>query len=480
MHETKCVSEILAQLSGCNLLLLRGLLSSLGDLATLARRLLNRLHHTDSDGLTHVTHSETTKRRVLVERLNAHGLGGDHLNHGGVTRLDVLGVLFEHLTRTTVDLLQDIVETAGNVGRVAVKHGRVTVADLTRVVHHNDLSVERGRLLSGVVLRVRSHVTTANVLNRHVLHVETNVVTGQTLSERLVVHLNRLNFSSDVRGSERNDHTRLDHTSLDTTHRDSTDTTDLVHILERETERLVGRARRGLNGVNSVNERLTGDLAGLGLLLPALVPRHVGGGLNHVVTVPTRDRHEGNRLGVVTNLLNKVRHLTNNFVEALLRVASAVHLVHSDNQLTHTESERKQGVLTRLTVLRDTSLELTGTTSDDEDGAVSLRGTRNHVLNEVTVTRGVDDRDVVLGGLEAPQGNVDGDTTLTLGLELVKHPSVLERTLTELSGLLLELLDRTLVDTTALVDKVTSGRRLTRVDVTNDDQVNVLLLLSHC
>ena len=73
-----------------------------------------------------------------------------------------------------------------------------------------------------------------------------------------------------------------------------------------------------------------------------------------------------------------------------------------------------------------------------------------------------------------------GDTTLTLSLELVKHPSVLERTLTEFGGLLLELLDRTLVDTTALVDKVTSGRRLTRVDVTNDDQVNVLLLLSHC
>ena len=96
------------------------------------------------------------------------------------------------------------------------------------------------------------------------------------------------------------------------------------------------------------------------------------------------------------------------------------------------------------------------------------------------MTRSVNDGNVVLRGLELPQSNVDGDTTLTLSLELVKHPGVLERTLTELSGLLLELLDRTLVDTTALVDKVTSGRRLTRVDVTNDDQVNVLLLLSHC
>jgi hypothetical protein len=34
---------------------------------------------------------------------------------------------------------------------------------------------------------------------------------------------------------------------------------------------------------------------------------------------------------------------------------------------------------------------------------------------------------IVLGGLELPQGNVDGDTTLTLGLKLVKDPGVLER-----------------------------------------------------
>jgi hypothetical protein len=42
------------------------------------------------------------------------------------------------------------------------------------------------------------------------------------------------------------------------------------------------------------------------------------------------------------------------------------------------------------------------------------------------------------------KSNVDGDTTLTLGLELVKNPSVLEGRLAELGGLLLELLDGTL------------------------------------
>lgn len=46
--------------------------------------------------------------------------------------------------------------------------------------------------------------------------------------------------------------------------------------------------------------------------------------------------------------------------------------------------------------------------------------------------------------------------------------------------LLLELLDGTLVDTTALVDQVTSGGRLAGIDVADNDDVDVVLLfLTH-
>lgn len=48
-----------------------------------------------------------------------------------------------------------------------------------------------------------------------------------------------------------------------------------------------------------------------------------------------------------------------------------------------------------------------------------------------------DDGDIVLGSLELPEGDIDGDTTLTLGLELVKNPRILEGALAELSGFLL-------------------------------------------
>ena len=42
---------------------------------------------------------------------------------------------------------------------------------------------------------------------------------------------------------------------------------------------------------------------------------------------------------------------------------------------------------------------------------------------------GVDDGDVVLGSLELPQSDVDGDATLALGLQLVHDPRILEGSL---------------------------------------------------
>ena len=70
-----------------------------------------------------------------------------------------------------------------------------------------------------------------------------------------------------------------------------------------------------------------------------------------------------------------------------------VHLVDGNDELPDTKGEGKESVLAGLAILGDTSLELTGTSGDDEDSAVSLRGTSDHVLDEVTVTGGVDDLD---------------------------------------------------------------------------------------
>jgi hypothetical protein len=179
-------------------------------------------------------------------------------------------------------------------------------------------------------------------------------------------------------------------------------------------------------------------------------------------------------------------------------------------------------VLSGLSILGDTSLELSDTGGDDEDGTIGLGGTGDHVLDEITVTGSVDNGNIVSGSLELPESNVDGDTTFTLSLKFVKNPSVLEGRLSELGSLLLELLDSSLVNSstlceqtgsgeirscyrtqrrTNLVDQVSGGGGLSRVDVSNDndavkgrrrgqektrlgtlfqfDSLNVKLFLSH-
>ena len=93
-------------------------------------------------------------------------------------------------------------------------------------------------------------------------------------------------------------------------------------------------------------------------------------------------------------------------------------------------------MLTSLAILGDTGFEFTSTSSNDENSAVGLGGTSDHVLDEITVTWGVDDSDIVLGSLELPESDIDGDTTLTLGFELVQDPGILEGTLAEFSSFL--------------------------------------------
>ena len=176
-----------------NLLLGSGLgsslLSSLGSFSNLIS-LGNGLDDTDGNRLTHVADGEATKRSVLGEGLNAHGLGGDELNNGGISGLDALGVGLSGFARTTINLLNDLVELAGNVGSVAIEHGGVSVVDLTGVVQDDDLGTEAVASLGRIVLGVTADHATANFLNGKALDVEANVVSGNSLSERLVMHLN--------------------------------------------------------------------------------------------------------------------------------------------------------------------------------------------------------------------------------------------------------------------------------------------------
>ena len=105
---------------------------------------------------------------------------------------------------------------------VAIQNWRVAVSDLTGVVQDDNLdkvikessrsndeylSSEGLSASSRVVLGVRGNITSSNILNGDVLDVEANVVTRESLRERLVVHFNRLDFSGELGWGESGDDT---------------------------------------------------------------------------------------------------------------------------------------------------------------------------------------------------------------------------------------------------------------------------------
>ncbi len=102
---------------------------------------------------------------------------------------------------------------------------------------------------------------------------------------------------------------------------------------------------------------------------------YVGAGLEHVVSMPSGDGDEWDGIAVVSDLLEESADLLLDLLVTLLGVLglSAVHLVDGNDHLLHSEGEGEESVLTGLTILGDTSLELTDTSGDDENGSISLK-----------------------------------------------------------------------------------------------------------
>ena len=98
---------------------------------------------------------------------------------------------------------------------------------------------------------------------------------------------------------------------------------------------------------------------------------------------------------VVANLLDVVANFLDNLVVALLVVLglSGVHLVQAHDHLLDTQGVGEQGVLLGLAVLRGpATLEShQGQSRSSRTATISLGRAGDHVLDEITVARGVND-----------------------------------------------------------------------------------------
>lgn len=437
-----------------------------------------------------------------LEGLDNESLEGLEGDLGHLVRLEGMGVLHLLTTGVLSNLPVDLAQLASRVTSSNEGDGGVTDLDLSGNIEDLDLSGEVLALLEGAVLLVDHDITSVgHVLLDETLNVASNVVTRLGLIELLVVHLDGEDLSSAGGGRlvSRNEDdllVALDDTLLDTAGKDITNTLNLVDTRDGHSHVGVGVSLwDNAEVVQGIQQSV--DVDGLtteSLNVNTLPPGHLVRSLDEVITHPSRDGENGDRL--INELLlpadlgKHVLHLRSNLVVSVLGVSSGirVHLVDSDQELLDTQKVDQTSVLSGLSLdltslvvtLGDGGGEVT-VSGNHEEGDIGLRGTSDHVLNEISVAGGIDDSVVPLISVELLSGTRDGDTSLSLLLLSIHVEGEGERRLSKAVSLSLELLKLTLVDTTELEEESTSGSRLTRVDVTaNNDRDVLLSVRSHC
>jgi len=326
-------------------LLFVSFLGRFGGLSTGAITFVNRLDDTDGNGLPHISDGESSKWSVGGERLDAHWLGWFEFDNSGITGFDLRWVVFNFFTGSSIDLFFHLVESASDVSSVAIEDWSVTFLDLTWVVQDDDLGIEGLGLSSWVFFRVRADITSSDVFNGDVLDVESDVVTRDTFGDGFVVHFDGFDFSGDVGWSEGADHTGFDDSGFDSADWHRSDTTDLVDVLEWESEGFVGWSTWWDDGVEGFEESFTGLFATFfGLFSPTFVPGHVFGSGDHVVSVPSGNWDESDGFWVVTDFLDVRRDFLDDFFESVFGVFwfGVVHLVNSNDELFDTEGKARR------------------------------------------------------------------------------------------------------------------------------------------
>jgi len=123
-----------------------------------------------------------------------------------------------------------------------VEHRGVANGDSLGDVHELDLANE-GFVVSDegwFAVGVSGHVATADVVSSEATDVESNVVARLCLVDHGVVHLNGLHFTALHRRVEHDVLADVEDTGFDLANWQSSDTGDLVDILNWQAERLVG------------------------------------------------------------------------------------------------------------------------------------------------------------------------------------------------------------------------------------------------
>src|SRR5690606_35319268 len=275
---------------------------------------------------------------------------------------------------------------------VAFEERSVTTAFF--LAQYVDFAFELGVRLDGA--RLGQYLTTLDVITLGAAQQDANVLTSTAFVEQLAEHFNA-GAGSLGRVADTHDldfFLDLDDAALKTTSHYSTATGEREDVFDRHQERLVDSTLRLWDvGIQSFDQLAHG--------------RHT-----HFVVVLAIQGHQrgtDDDRRVVTREVVGRQQVTNFHLNQLqqLSVVHHVSLVQEDNDVRNANLTGQQDVLTSL---RHGAVS----SRANQDRAVHLRSTGDHVLHIVSVTRAVNVRVVTDRGIIFNVGGVDGDTTSLL------------------------------------------------------------------
>ncbi|VCW50040.1 unnamed protein product [Gulo gulo] len=102
------------------------------------------------------------------------------------------------------------------------------------------------------------------------------------------------------------------------------------------------------------------------------------------------------------------------------------------------------------------------------------------IFDKASVSWDINNGHIILNGLKFPQEEINSDIMFMFmfRFQFIQDPSIPKGALTCLSSLL-KFFSSSFVSPTTFVDQMTSSDRLARIYMSNDDNVNMSLFLSH-
>lgn len=326
--------------------------------------MFNRHNLTQHDSRVTVKKSDTGKTLAVLEGIDDEGLAWLKDDLGGFVGLEGVGGFGLLATSLLANLPLELGDLTGGTTTTDETDGGVTWLDFTWNVEGLNLSGKGLDVLQGRIFLVDHDITdTGHVVLVKTLDVHTNVITGNTLFDLLVVHFDGKDLSGTgigrgVGGQEDDFLVGHDGTLFDTPGDHITDTLDLVDTTDGETHGGIVLALRQMRKV--VQGLLQGGDGVLVTLdvgnINTLPPTHLFGLGQQVVTNPTGNGQDRNRVQdkvlLPSDLDQHVAHFVTDFIVTVFLVPSSVrvHLVDTDDQLLDTEQVQQTSVLTGLTL----------------------------------------------------------------------------------------------------------------------------------